>query len=83
MFAADGDEVFTGAVGAEGSGKAPCSVMFSSQMHKSQADPIIGTSRSFTYFFPHLSVEFRLIEVRGVVVWALKSFAGHVLSAEV
>ena len=49
FFAADGDEIFTGAVGAEGSGKAPCSIMLSSEMHKSQADAIIregGFSRT-------------------------------------
>ena len=31
IFAADRDEIFSGAVGAEGSGKAPFPVMLSSQ----------------------------------------------------
>ena len=40
-MAADGDESFTRAVGAEGLGMAPCS----SQMHKSQADAVIRVGK--------------------------------------
>ena len=47
LFASDRDEIFTGAVGAGGSGKVPCSIMLFSQMHKTQADEIIRTSVFF------------------------------------
>ena len=72
FLAADGDDIYTRAVEAQGSGKAPCSVMFSSQMHESQEDAIIRTSVFFHILScPHLSAGFCLFEVRGVVVWAL------------
>ena len=67
LFAADGDEIFTGAVGAEGSGKAPCSIMLSSEMHKSQADAIIRTGGFFTYYFaPIYPLDFASLRF---VVW--------------
>ena len=76
FFAADGDEIFAGAVGADGSGKAPCSIMRSSEMHKSQADAIIKqVVFSRTILPPHLSAGFCLFEVRGVVVWALSDMS--------
>ena len=48
----DRDRIFTGAFGVEGSGgKAPCSVMLSSQMQKAQANAIVRTDGFFAYFF--------------------------------
>ena len=67
FFAADGDEIFAGAVGAEGSGKAPCSIMLSSEMHKSQADAIRRTGGFFTYYFaPIYPLDFASLRF---VVW--------------
>ena len=59
FFAADGDEIFTGAVGAEASGKAPWSVMLSSQMHKSLRVP------NGVFQIPHLGLRQRKVPSMG------------------
>ena len=72
-FPADREETFSGAVGTQGLGNAPCSVMLSLQMHKPQPDVIVRTV-FFTYFCcRHVCAGFCLCEARSVVVWARKS----------
>ena len=60
FFAADGDESFTGAVEAEGLGKAPFSIMLSCQMPISQADALVRTDGFFTDFFATVNIRWIL-----------------------